>query len=151
MSVQIAPREQVDLLSPYFIDRQAWTDWTPVISQPNNISYSLIYAQYLLLGPLTILTMQVNITGTGVANNAIIISGVPSGARPNMASGSMTVVGTWHMLDGGVAYYSGPLLYTGTDDFRAIRDGSGNYMGFDPTIGITAGDSIGIHAIYKRG
>lgn len=55
-----------------------WQDWTPTVTQSGAVSNTVLYAKYLVMGPITFFTAAIDITGSGTGGNAIVIGGQPA-------------------------------------------------------------------------
>ena len=122
-----------------------WTDWTPTITQGSAVTKTISYAKYSRTGPVVHLVMQVSMTASGTASNAIVISGIPASVRP-----LDVLMGTILILDSGTAYYHGSAYYSGTDDTRGIAYGGNNWMGINsPALTLASGDIIWLNCNYR--
>jgi hypothetical protein len=119
----------------------ALTDWTPVITQSGTVAHTKTYAKYVTKGTNIIKAWaNLGITGSGTANNAIVISGLPETPAANGCYGAVWI------NDSGVGYYYGALLYIGSWQVRAhLELGS---IGVDPNFGLANGDAILLEVEY---
>ena len=127
-----------------------WQDWTPTVTQLGGVTVTVSYARYAVIANTVILLARLVVTGTGTANNAIVISGIPTPILPSLATSSTTMVGHLLVLDTGTAYYHTPLVYVGANNFLGIYPAGGNYVGITPNFGLVSGDEISFQATYER-
>lgn len=119
-------------LLAFFIGRDETkpVDWTPVITQAVNVTYTLIVARYVTIPPkLVFLEVRLDITGAGTGGQGIVISGLPTAIQP--AFGGFNHIGGVIISDasGGPLRYEGAVIAFGADDLRFQADNAGGVMG----------------------
>ena len=122
-----------------------WIDWTPVVTQSSTVTASITIAKYFQMNGLVYLWVVLGITGSGVAGNEIVVSGLPFNFDTH---GSRVVVGSAAILDTGTAGYDCLVEAFVVDKVRFLRD-SGS-VGVSPSFALASSDIIGFHATYKR-
>lgn len=126
-----------------------WTNWTPTVTQSGSVTVTVTYARYFTDGKLVHLIASLAVTGTGTANNAIVIAGIPSAIAP--ANTGFAVCGTIDIQDSGTAQYIGVLIAVGANDLRGTaHNAGGTYIGAGPNFALANGDIISFQATYER-
>lgn len=126
-----------------------WQSWTPTITQLGNVTYTLTFARYTIVGNLVSLEAVMAITGTGTIANAIVIGGMPVGARPVSVAGNLHVIGTMNVVDTSAGlHFIGALMHAAANSMQAIRDNTGVFIG--QSFALASGDAIGICATFER-
>lgn len=149
MSTKVAD-SAVSELGTFFLTRDAWQPWQPTITQlASGIGRTINYARYAILAQTVIIQVRMTLTGTGTANNAIIITNQPTVIQPANV-GIAATIGVATIFDSGVGYYAGSLLAIGAADFRIVAHGQANYVGITPNFGLAANDIISFQAVYER-
>lgn len=142
-------QKQVDGLIKPELGR--WITWTPTITQSVGVAVTVNYASYNITNRIGVISCKVTCTGAGVANNDIIIGGVPAIVQPTFAGSR--AIGSGQVLDTGVAYYSGVLVAVGGSDFRIYvhnnPPAAGSAIGSNPNFALAAGDEISMTAVYQ--
>ena len=125
----------------------AWTDYTPTLAQgaTGNISKTIQYARYLQIGKLVVVTVRLDITGAGTANNGITVS------LPVTAYGTNNnAFGSGRYNDGGVVYQCVVSQASSTTAYLVRADvTSAGSVGTDPNIATANGDSLQFTLTYE--
>lgn len=116
------------------------TDWTPTITQSGDVTKTITYAKYILIGNLCWASATLAVTGSGTGNNAIVIAGFP---KTPAANGNY---GTAWINDNGTAYYAGQLIYVGSWQVRAHLEAAS--IGADPNFALANGDAIWLSCMF---
>lgn len=95
-------RDNENAAFPLGVD--AWTTYTPTLTQSATVTKTVTYAKYQRIGRLIVVNCVLTVTGAGTAANAITV-GVPVAA----ASAGFMVVGAGYVQD----VSAGPLNYSG--------------------------------------
>lgn len=127
-----------------------WVNWTPTVTQSGLVSTTISYARYVTNGNIVAVLALINITGTGTANNAVIIGGIPAAIQPAHSGTSLVVIGTMLVIDSGTAYYHGALVSSGITSWAALVHNGGAQIGVAPNFALANGDYIGIQAVYEK-
>lgn len=129
-----------------------WTDWTPTVTQSGSVTVTVTFAKYFTDGKLVVLRANLAVTGTGTANNDIVIGGIPASVQPSFHSTS--VIGTGLVTNAGTAYYQGALVAISATDFRIYIHNftplAGSAIGSNPNFALANGDAISFQATYER-
>lgn len=124
-----------------------WTTWTPTVTQSGSVTVTVNNAIYSIVGDICTVNVSLTVTGSGTANNAIVIGGQPSEIQ---ATGGQNFLGTITIEDLSASlFYSGVLRLIGATDWRGITDGLGNYMGITPNFGLANTDRISFQGSYR--
>lgn len=126
-----------------------WIDWTPTVTQGVAVTRTISYARYIVMSDAVHMVVRLAITSAGTAANAIVIAGIPTTIAPANIAGLGTI-GSFIMLDSGVARYVGIVLPVGANDFRFWTDPNVNYVGITPGITLASGDDISFQATFER-
>ena len=122
----------------------AWTNYTPTLAQgpTNNISKSINYARYLVVGKTLFLRVRVTAIGSGTAGNPITLS-FPSGIT---VPGDVPDIGVGSFGRSGTGTYPAhiTLPYPTTNAFTLYRADTivNQYIGVDPNIAMAVNDGI---------
>lgn len=136
-------QKQVDGLIKPEVGR--WIDWTPVITQNVNVTFTKNYARYMSFFNSVILSCEMTVTGAGTAGNNIVISGIPLAP----ARTGNFIIGAGCISSGG-KNYNVAVIAAGVDNFRFIGYATGSYMGADVNLTLAAGNVISFTTIYER-
>jgi hypothetical protein len=125
-----------------------WSDWTPAVDQNGAVAATVVFARYTTIWANTIVaTTRLNITGAGVAGNAIEVSGLPfSGAD----EADNALIGWGSILDNGTAFYPNVVAFTATGELRFIGWNQTGVIGVTPNFALASGDRIRFTVIYER-
>ena len=75
-----AALSQTDINTYLMGEGGAWTTWTPTVTQSGSVTVTVNTATYGRWGRMIIARMQVTVTGSGTAANAVVIGGLPATA-----------------------------------------------------------------------
>jgi hypothetical protein len=129
------------------VSAEAWTDWTPTLSQNGARTLTVQYARYIKLGRIAHVQIMVTCTNAGTAGNAIIIGALPGAISPLQTGSSrhcgsaLTVIGGSHRNVAVVPVSSTTLQFMGY--------GVTNYLGIDPSVALANGDTIACTLMYE--
>ena len=133
-------------LAPFF---SAWTSWTPTVAQgaTSNISKTVSYAKYVLVGKLAIANVRLDMTGAGTAGSTLTIS-VPSAITSASTSPRL---GGAHIFDSSTSTrYTGQAEWVTSTTLSFVGDWSGNgAWGVNPNLAVASGDQIGFSVMYE--
>lgn len=134
--------------NPVWASLAEWTDWTPTVTQSGAVTVTVTEAKYSIIGDVCHIYAKLAVTGTGTANNAIVIGGQPAAAQPAVTG---ITPGTGTVSDSGIGTYPGLLQLVGATDFRLL-DTTGaayDYIGISPNFALANGDTIEFSATYR--
>lgn len=134
-------RDQLLAAFPLAVD--AWTSYTPTLTQSATITKTVTYAKYQRVGRLIVANMSLAITGAGTSGNAILV-GLPVAAA--VLDG---VVGSFRYFDAGSTAYTGTVIGVSTTTVNCWVSGNGNPMGVNPTFAAASGDNIQVSITYE--
>lgn len=128
----------------------AWTSYTPTLTQSGAVTKTVTYAKYMKVGRLVVVNLLLSCTGSGTAGNAVKI-GLPVAA----AVSSAVPIGTGYINDS-----SANLIYYGLADFASsttevqllvIQQGSAAaVLGAGSfTAALATGDGVGLYVMYE--
>lgn len=125
-----------------------WTSYTPTVKQgpTNNITKTVNWANYLVIGKLIIVSVKLTITGTGTAANNMSVT-PPSGFAPKYGGG---IIGSVNIYDTSANTPYGGQVYEVAGEYMFVGDWSGlGAWGGVPSIAIANGDVINFTAMYE--
>lgn len=104
-----------DLATIFPTGTDAWTSYTPVITQSNTPTISVEFAQWMKIGRLLVVQLSVSITSAGTAANAVLCT-FPSAAG---SIASFRRVGGGAIFDGSAStWYEGMALWNNATTFK---------------------------------
>lgn len=124
------------------IASEAFTSWTPVVSQGNTPTPTLYWAGYSKIGRLVTAHFAVGFTSEGTASNAIQMT------IPVPAVSSFAISGSWSYFDAGNTIRAGTITGSSATTVRFKYDGWGNDFGNGDMV-IANGDDIRGVIIYE--
>jgi len=124
----------------------AWESYTPTVKAgATTLTGTVLYAKYAQLQKTVCVQVAFLSSGAGAANGIITVS-YPSGLTP--ANTDIRTIGTFHILDSGVAFYIGSA--SATNPIQGLAYGGGNFMGAaTPAMTIANNDVISIAICYE--
>jgi hypothetical protein len=129
------------------IANEAWTSHTPTINQPGSVSATRPYSYYTRVGRLVTWNFRLNVTGSGTAGHAALLS------LPLAAIHADAVFGSGQIYDSSTGNrYAGQWSASTTTTIALVGDWSGpTGWGDSPSIGLAAGDVITGSVSYETG
>jgi hypothetical protein len=131
-----------DAAFPLGVD--AWTTWTPTLTQSGSVSHTVSRARYQRIGRTVILLALLSLTGSGTSGNAIVLGGFPVSAASTNA-----ILGFFRYFDAGNTIYAGTAFGASSTTAQFQVSSNGNPMGVNPTFGAASGDSLWAMVIYE--
>lgn len=128
-----------------------WITWTPTVDQGGAVTADVIFARYIVMSDLVILTARLDITGTGTAPNDIVVAGIPATIQPINFSPSNVSAGN-AIIKNNVTFilYSASVNLAATDDIRFVGYAETSFIGNVPNFALASGDVISFTATYER-
>lgn len=130
------------------VSADAWTAWTPTLTQSGAVTKTVNYAHFVQLGKLVIAQCDLTVTGTGTGANNVIVG------LPVTAVGAVQrTIGMGYVYDS-----SATLIYTATIEFSststaAFRATSSTVNGFlgasTFTAALAVGDLVSVSVMYE--
>jgi hypothetical protein len=124
-----------------------WTDYTPTLVQSSAVTKTVVLARYFQFQKLVIVTIVMNVTGSGVNANAVTV-GLPIAARTNVNQ----IVGSGYIFDnGGVGpqfTYNCSAYLSTTTSFLALYQ-AGSPWGSNPSYALASGDQLAFVLTYE--
>lgn len=124
----------------------AWTSWTPTVTQTGSVAVTNTSSEYIQIGKTVIARFNLEVTGSGTGNSAIVI-----GALPVTASTSAGPAG-----HGFINNVDVPVIYGITWQFASTTTlngvwagGTGTAAGVSPNFGFASGDTLIGILIYE--
>ena len=137
------------LLAAFPISVNAWTAYTPTLTQSATVTKTVNYARYMKIGRTVIVNMLLTVTGSGTAVNSVII-GLPVAAD---TAANDAAIGTGVILDtSAVLNYGGLALLASATTCWLIPSStdSGNILGAGVfSAALAVGDKVRIHVVYE--
>lgn len=140
----IALGDEVTAIEEYIEDNiiGGWQTWTPTVSQgtSTNISKTVTYARYKIVGGSYVAQCSVAISGTGDDGNPIKISLPFETAEDNQFCGffGCYINALVKVFIGGAVSQDGGTTIVGSRD----NSNPANYMGQDPNVAVNAGSVL---------
>jgi len=138
-------RDNLNAAFPVGVD--AWTSYTPTLTQSVTVTKTVTYAKYMKIGRMVTVRVDLAVTSAGTANNAIKI-GLPVTAA---TSGNHVVIGNAWVFDASV-----PLLSVGvargltTTETDLLMNGTvGVPIGVNPNFALASGDEVAMCVTYE--
>jgi hypothetical protein len=124
-----------------------WTDYTPTLVQSSAVTKTVTLARYFQFQKMVVVTIQLNVTGSGLSANAVNI-GLPVAARTNVNQ----IIGSGYIFDGGgvgpqFTYNCSAYLST-TTSFLALYQ-AGSPWGSNPSYALASGDQLQFVLTYE--
>jgi hypothetical protein len=120
----------------------AWRSYTPSVwNGATSVARTVTYAKYMKIGKTIMVTVRLDITGTGVLGNILLAAPVTAAAA-NLAVGTMF----FYDLTANTGYFGTAFMATQTT-FLAIRDSSVGNAAIPTALG--AGDVVWLSATYE--
>jgi hypothetical protein len=118
---------------------EAWTSYTPTVTQSATITKTIAYAKYARVNKLVIVQVMMTATSAGTAGNAIAV-GLPIAS---LNANGFGVIGTGMVYDlsASTSYLGMPVIDAGVVKFWNNAS-AGNYLGASPSFAIASGDFI---------
>jgi len=124
-----------------------WVDYTPTLVQGSAVAKTVGIARYFQFQKMVLVTIQLNITGSGTINNAVTV-GLPIAARVNVNQ----PVGNGYIFDnGGVGpqfNYNCTAYLSTTTTFLCLYQ-AGSPWGSNPNYALANGDQISFTLMYE--
>lgn len=117
------------------VANDAWTDWTPSVTQSGSVTVTVTRAKYLQLGKFFIAFADLAVTGSGTTNNAITVS------SPVTAAANPGTMGSFRYFDSGTGNYAGTVQGSSTTAVQFYVGGTqSGAMGISPNFAMASGD-----------
>ena len=131
-----------------------WTAFTPVMTQSGGLTFSTNNSRYLVIGDMTVVSLDVTISNSGTANNMIFYN-PPTPPGPSVVNGRTMSVGTCRLYDDSAATsYMGNVTTSGsTFTFSsgvAKATPQWGATGSDFTLALASGDIFSSIYIVRR-
>jgi hypothetical protein len=124
-----------------------WTDYTPTLVQSSAVTKTVVLARYFQFQKLVIVTIVMNVTGSGVGANGVTI-GLPVAARTM----NNQIVGSGYIFDnGGVGpqfTYTCSASLSTTTSFNCLYN-AGSPWGSNPSYALASGDQLAFVLTYE--
>jgi len=121
-----------------------WSTYVPVLTQLGAVTKTVNYASYIVAGKLVIVSVYLDITGTGTGNNAVTVT------LPVTAKAQAGITGVFYLLDANVDNYVGTVVGASTTTVAFYRANAGNTpVGVSPNFTFANGDSIRFSVTYE--
>lgn len=127
---------------------EAWTDYTPTLTQGVTVTKTVNYARYMKVGRMVTVQGFLTVTGAGTAGQPIII-GLPFTAVYNSLPQE---VGTGTVFDSSAsqAWKGQGILQSATTVYFRASGSSGSVLGtVDMSAGLAVGDQVSFTAAYE--
>jgi hypothetical protein len=130
---------------------EAWTSYTPTLTQGVTVTKTVQYAKYTIVNKIVFVSVALAITGAGTPNSVINISLPVTAATGGGSFGAPIGAGGFFDLSA-LAQYSGTVGQNGTTSmwmFADIASAGGSLFGQFPAVTCANGDSVFFNAIYQ--
>lgn len=148
MSIPLAGAKvkAADLAAIFPVNTDAWTAYTPTLTQSVTVTKTVEYADYTKVGRLMVVQFSLAVTGAGTAANAIVI-GMPSGFDTLNFRG----IGSGGVFDASAGlWYTGMIQRAGVGTMNIQLSGVGGAAGAGGmTAALASGDVVTGTAIFE--
>jgi len=125
----------------------AWTSWTPTVTQSVSVTVTNTRSRYARYGRTIHFSLELTVTGSGTAANAVVFS------LPATAASSSGVIGIGYIDDdSATARFAGRVALASTTTFvlqPTSTDVRGSLGSATFTAGLASGDTIKISGTYE--
>lgn len=125
------------------VANDAWTSYTPTLTQGVAVTKTVTYAKYQRVGRTIIVSMRLVITSAGTAGS-VLLAGLPIAAAD--ASG---VVGSFRYFDAGNTNFAGTACGSTTTTVQFIVSSNGGSFGALPAITAANTDVLQVSVTYE--
>lgn len=136
-----------DWTTVFPLDTDAWTAFTPTLTQSVTVTKTVTYAAYTKVGRLVICNLYLTVTGAGTAANAVLIG------LPIAASASGPMIGSGMIYDASVPLiHMGVAVLNGSVASLYIHGGTGVFAGSTGgifTAALASSDQVRISVVYE--
>lgn len=138
-------RDQLLAAFPLGID--AWTSFTPTLTQSGAVTKTVNYAKYQRIGRTIIAQYDLTMTGAGTTANAVLV-GLPVAAA---YSATNIYIGSGAIIDASTTtLYTGEWALASANTVQMnIDQASFSPWGLAPNLALASGDVIRLHVIYE--
>lgn len=138
-------RDNQNAAFPLGVD--AWTTFTPTLTQSGAVTKTVTYAKYQRVGRLIVVNVLLTCTGSGSAANQVIV-GLPVTAALNS---TIAPIGTMMVADQSAGLnYTGALALASTTTVYGLVHAAGNVLGVSGfAAALASGDTVGYQAVYE--
>lgn len=132
-------------MSAALITSEAWTAYTPTLTQSATVTKTVQYAKYQRVGRTIHLAGRLDATSAGTAANTVVVG------LPVAAASSLGVFGSGHIYDSSTTTrYVCSFIGVSTTTASFAHDTSGgNFWGAAPNIALAAGDVLQFAVSYE--
>lgn len=142
----VAAEAWFDAVRENFIAMSTWGTYTPTLTQSGTVTKTVTQANYVRLGDLVICQVALAATGSGTANNAIIVT-LPVNA---LHTGFQVGNGHWFDTSATQNYQTHAYLYSATQlIFYRVDTTTASAIGVDPNLALASGDIVDFTVIYQ--
>lgn len=125
----------------------AWTDWTPTVAQTANITLTITFARYCVIGKIAFVQAHLALTSAGTAGASIILAGIPAAIAIKNTTNTAPL-GTFTFFDTGTNFRVGAAVAAADANAMAfIADADNSYLGAAVTI--ANGDTLAVNCVYE--
>lgn len=138
-------RDDLNAIVP--IGPNGWTAYTPTLTQSSTVTKTVTYAKYMKVGRMVHVTALLTVTGSGAANNAILVG------LPFTAAASGLVAGTFRVNNSsGPNDFVGGCYFSSTTVVAGMTNNNSHLLGAASSAfasGLGAGDLVCIDLTYE--
>lgn len=129
------------------VTNDAWTSYTPTLTQSGAVTKTVTYAKYQRTGRMISVNVMLAVTGTGSAGDQVIV-GLPVTAA---LSSSLAPIGTFIVADSSaVLNYVAGCSQASTTTVYGLVNAAANTLGVSGfTAALASGDTVGFCATYE--
>jgi hypothetical protein len=124
-----------------------WQDWTPTVDQGGAVAVTATIARYTIIGDTVHLLVQLDVTGSGSAGNAVTISNLPANSIAGVAN---VPVGVGRISTGGGSNYIGNVEHASTTTLYFRDSVTAAQMGINPSFALASGHKIWFSVMCER-
>ena len=138
----------INELETHFLKRSDVWVWTATVSQGGAVAISSQTSYFYALGPIVWVHAFINISGSGVAGNAISVGGQPTAIQ---AASNQLIIGEARINDVSVTDYQGLVYVGGATNWQVRYGAGGSFIGAVPNFALANGDTIEFNCLFRRG
>jgi hypothetical protein len=114
----------------------AFTGWTPTVTQGVSITRTITWARYMKIGRLVVAHFSLALQSPGTVANNIVLGGLPF-----TAASASSIQGSYKYFDAGTTVRAGHIVGASTTTCSFNYDGFGNQMG-NGDFAVANGDAL---------
>ena len=137
-------------ISPSSLAAEAWTAFTPTLTQSGAVTVTVTRARYMLMGKTAVVQIALIVTGSGTAGNDITIGSIPAAIAPLSPGANTCIVGVGMIQDAGTINYGGLTAIAPTASTVYFQPyNTSTRIGANPSFALAVNDIISCQLVYE--